>query len=90
MTYIPQYVKSNFSGEEKRNRVELGQAMKETRITLRAKNVLKAELERIAQREGRSVAQVCEAFLQAGCAEYRKKGPNIILRYLSRKSAKKP
>ncbi len=64
--------------------------MKNERISFRVGRTLKADIVKIALKEGRSLAQVCDAFLQAGCAEYRKKGSNIILQYLSRKSAKKP
>jgi len=45
---------------------------------------LKKDLEAIADREGRSVAQVCDAFLKASSEIYMKKGPKFLQRYLSR------
>ena len=45
---------------------------------------LKKDLEAIAAREGRSVAQVCDAFLKAGSEIYMKKGPKFLQRFLSR------
>jgi len=46
------------------------------------------QLELIAAQEGRSVAQVCEAFLKAGAETYKKKGPRSLQRFLSRRMAK--
>jgi hypothetical protein len=57
---------------------------KDTRLTFRVYSTLKKELEAIAAREGRSVAQVCDAFLKAGSETYRKKGPQYLQRLLSR------
>jgi hypothetical protein len=37
----------------------------------------------IAAREGRSVAQVCEAFLKAGSESYKKKGSSFLQRFLA-------
>ena len=45
---------------------------------------LKKDLEEIAAREGRSVAQVCDAFLKASAEMYIKKGPKFLQRFLSR------
>jgi len=47
-------------------------------------NVLKKDFEAIAAREGRSVAQVCDAFLKASSEIYMKKGPKFLQRFLSR------
>ncbi len=49
-------------------------------------NSVRAEeqLEAIASSEGRSVAQVCEAFLRAGTQTFRKRGPSFLQRFLSR------
>jgi hypothetical protein len=44
---------------------------------------MKKELETIAAREGRSVAQVCEAFLKAGSESYNKKGSGFLQRFLA-------
>jgi hypothetical protein len=45
---------------------------------------LKKELETIAAREGRSVAQVCEAFLKAGSETYKKMGSGFLQRFLAK------
>lgn len=57
---------------------------KDTRLTFRVHSSLKKDLEAIADREGRSVAQVCDAFLKAGSEIYMKKGPKFLQRFLSR------
>jgi hypothetical protein len=57
---------------------------KDTRLTFRVQSELKESLEAIAAREGRSVAQICEAFLKAGAEEFRKRGPKWLQRFLSR------
>ncbi len=57
---------------------------KDSRLTFRVHSELKKSLEAIAEREGRSVAQVCEAFLKAGSQTYKKKGPRNLQRFLSR------
>ncbi len=57
---------------------------KDTRLTFRVRSDLKKKLESIAAAEGRSVAQVCEAFLRGGLAIYRKEGTKFIRRFLSR------
>ena len=45
---------------------------------------LKKNLEAIAAREGRSVAQICDAFLKVGSEIYVKKGPKFLQRFFSR------
>jgi hypothetical protein len=57
---------------------------KDTRLTFRVHSSLKKDLEAIADREGRSVAQVCDAFLKASSEIYMKKGPKFLQRFLSR------
>ena len=57
---------------------------KDTRLTFRVHSSFKKELETIAAREGRSVAQICDAFLKAGSETYRKKGAKYLRRFLSR------
>lgn len=57
---------------------------KDTRLTFRIHSGLKKSLEAIAAREGRSVAQICEAFLKAGTSAYEKSGANYLQRFLSR------
>ena len=56
---------------------------KDTQLTFRIRSELKKELETIAAREGRSVAQVCEAFLKAGSESYKKKGSGFVQRLLA-------
>ena len=56
---------------------------KDTRLTFRVRSELKKKLEKVAATETRSVAQVCEAFLQAGLATYEKEGPKYISRFLA-------
>jgi hypothetical protein len=58
--------------------------MKDTRLTFRVDSDLKKDLEAIAAREGRSVAQICDAFLRAGSDSYKKKGPKYIQSLLGR------
>jgi predicted transcriptional regulator len=57
---------------------------KDTRLTFRVHSDLKKTLETIAAREGRSVAQICEAFLKAGAITYGRSGPKGLQRFLSR------
>jgi hypothetical protein len=57
---------------------------KDARLTFRVEGALKENLEKIARREGRSVAQVCEAFLRAGSEAYDKNGGKYLQRFLSR------
>jgi hypothetical protein len=57
---------------------------KDLRFTFRIQSELKKDLETIAAREGRSVAQICDAFLKAGSEAYRKNGPKYLQRFLSR------
>ena len=64
--------------------LEFAAMRKDTRFTLRIRSELKKELETIAAREGRSVAQVCEAFLKAGSESYKKKGSGFVQRFLAK------
>jgi hypothetical protein len=56
---------------------------KDTQLTFRIRSDLKKELETIAAREGRSVAQICEAFLKAGSESYKRKGARFLQRFLA-------
>jgi len=47
---------------------------KDTRLSFRVRSELKEKLESVAASEGRSVAQICDAFLQAGLISYGKEG----------------
>lgn len=66
------------------NVVEFGLMAKDTRLTFRVSSELKKELETLARKESRSVAQVCEAFLRAGLSAYKREGTKYIHRFLSR------
>jgi len=57
---------------------------KDTRLTFRIRSEIKKRLESIAASEGRSVAQICEAFLQAGLTAYEKDGLKQFRRVLAR------
>ena len=61
---------------------------KDSRLALRIASELKRELEGVAAEEGRSVAQVCEAFLKAGLESYRKQGSRIMKRFFSQRNIK--
>jgi len=55
---------------------------KDTRLNFRVRSELKKKLESVAAIEARSVAQVCEAFLQAGLAAYERDGSRYLRRFL--------
>jgi len=57
---------------------------KNTRLTFRVQSQLKETLEAIAAKEGRSVAQVCEAFLKAGINEFKRTGSRYLQQLLTR------
>jgi hypothetical protein len=50
----------------------------------RVRSDLKKEVEGIANREGHSVAQICEAYLLAGSDVYKKRGGKFVKRALAR------
>ena len=58
---------------------------KDTQLTFRVRSDLKKELETIAAREGRSVAQICEVFLKAGSEIYKKEGTRLVQRFLAQR-----
>ncbi len=57
---------------------------RDSQFTFRIPTDLKKHLQNIAADEGRSVAQVCEAFLKAGSEFYKKRGTKFLQRYLFR------
>jgi hypothetical protein len=61
---------------------------KDTQFTFRMPTDLKKELEAIAARECRSMAQICEAFLKAGSESYKKEGAKILQRFLTQQGKK--
>lgn len=58
--------------------------VKDTRLTFRVQMNLKKKLESVAASEGRSVAQICEAFLQSGLMAYEKEGAKYVKKFLAR------
>jgi hypothetical protein len=56
---------------------------KDSRLTFRVRSDLKTRLESAAASEGRSVAQLCEAFLMAGLSTYEKEGPKYVSKFLA-------
>lgn len=63
---------------------------KDARLTFRIRSDLKKDVEGIANREGHSVAQICEAFLLAGSEAYKKQGSRFVERLLTRLISKSP
>ena len=57
---------------------------KNDRIGVRVSGDLKKLLIEIADREDRSLAQVCEIFLRDGALSYKEEGPRFFQRLLSR------
>jgi len=55
---------------------------KDASLNFRIRSDLKEKLENVATLEARSVAQICEAFLQAGLVAYEKEGSKYISRFL--------
>ena len=56
---------------------------KDTALSFRVPRRLKADLEKVALSEGRSLSQVCEALLAGGLDEYKKGGAKYLQRLLS-------
>ncbi len=56
---------------------------KSERIGLRVPAELKKALSRVAAKEGRSLAQVCEILLSGGITAYEKEGPKYLQRLVS-------
>jgi len=57
---------------------------KDTALSFRIPKRLKAELEKAALAEGRSLSQVCEALLTGGLDAYKKDGPKYFRQFFSR------
>ena len=56
---------------------------KDTALSFRVPRRLKVELERAAMAEGRSLSQICEAFLSEGLEVYKKQGAKCVRRFFS-------
>ena len=61
---------------------------KDTRLSFRVRSDVKEALEAIAAAEGRSVSQVCEAFLKAASEIYKKEGNKLLQRFLAQPRSK--
>jgi predicted transcriptional regulator len=61
---------------------------KDTQFTFRITAALKKEMQHIAEQEGRSMAQICEAFLVAGSEGYRKDRAKFFQRFFTRRRQK--
>ncbi len=76
----------SFPAEKNRQMVIQSLLMKkDTRLTFRVRADLKRKIEAIASREGRSVAQLCDIFLEGGVEQYRKQGSKFILNHFIKK-----
>lgn len=60
---------------------------KDTALSFRVPRRLKAELEKVALSEGRSLSQVCEALLAGGFEIYKKEGSRYLRHYFSRQKS---
>jgi len=54
-------------------------------LAFRISDDLKSDLQQIAEREARSVSQLCEILLKLWVECYRKEGPKVLQRFLSRR-----
>jgi hypothetical protein len=61
---------------------------KDERIGIRVPTETKQSLLRIAKKEGRSLAQVCEILLRAGIHSYEKEGTKYLHRFIAEDRAK--
>lgn len=84
MTYYYSTVNSNFCDQGFESVLRFWEMKKDARLTFRVRSDLKKDVETIANREGHSVAQICEAFLLAGSEAYKKQGTRFVKRTLAR------
>jgi hypothetical protein len=54
-------------------------------LAFRVPAELKRELQQIADKEARSISQVCEMFLRIGTEQYGKEGSKFLQRFLDRR-----
>jgi len=57
---------------------------KDTRLNLRISSDLKNQVEEIAAKEGRSAAQITEAFIKLGIHQYENKGSAVLQQWIAR------
>jgi len=60
-------------------------ARKDTPLAFRIPAALKRDLQQIADREARSISQICEILLRIGAEQYEKEGPRFLQRFLDRR-----
>ena len=73
------------TGKKHTLQYNVSEMKKETALSFRIAQRLKAELEKVALNEGRSLSQVCEALLAGGLEIYKKQGSQYVQRLLSRR-----
>ena len=56
-------------------------------LAFRIPGELKQDLQHIADREARSISQICEILLGIGAEQYQKEGVKFLQRYLDRRKA---
>lgn len=62
-------------------------ALKNAPLAFRIPAELKRELQQIADREARSISQICELLLRIGAEQYSKEGSRFLQRFLDRRKA---
>jgi hypothetical protein len=82
--YIHTLCQVNFARKRLALEYNVSAMRKDTALSFRVPHRLKAELQKVALMEGRSLAQVCEALLGGGLEIYRAEGPKFLQRLLSR------
>jgi hypothetical protein len=91
-THIVCYSHTMCQEDSTRNRhafeYNVGAMRKDTALSFRVPRRLKAELQKVALTEGRSLAQVCEALLGGGLEIYEAEGSKSLQRLLSRPQKK--
>ena len=60
-------------------------ALKNAPLAFRVPAELKRELQQIADREARSISQICELLLRIGAEQYGKEGSRFLQRFLDRR-----
>ena len=70
------------------NSVLIVMKKKDERIGFRVSAEMKRSLLQIADKEDRSLAQVCELFLRAGISTYKKEGPKYLQRHRDQRPRK--
>jgi hypothetical protein len=83
-------VKDFGAGKAHTLQYNVGNMRKDTALSFRLPRRLKADLEKVALNEGRSLSQVCEALLAGGLDVYRKEGAKYLQRLLSRQKKEPP